>query len=335
MIFEVDDSGERKRLNITEEQFRENYEKKILDPKKVLVIVKENLRKIYIWKGKDSLVRKRFISSKIAHTLQKELIMDDYNKCNIVSMDQGDGTLVSNGDIPFNPIPPNSPSAGNAEQKVGRLIMFCEHCGMELQDPNQKFCPNCGIPLRKKAEFNDLLREMLAVNTNIQGAVIVSKQGLLICSVLTRGVNNRIVIAVSAAILDVSQGTLKELARGALKRVLIQDSDKIYILSKSGDKEISYTSAKSDTSLGIVDLDIQNDSNKIADRFEHAVEELIRGNLKRILIEGVDGITILSKAGENAILCTLTKDDASLGMVFLNIQSVSNRVSDLLEDLKN
>lgn len=24
--------------------------------------------------------------------------------------------------------------------------MFCENCGMELQDPNQKFCPNCSIP---------------------------------------------------------------------------------------------------------------------------------------------------------------------------------------------
>lgn len=149
MIFEVDDSGERKRLNIHEEQFRENYEKKILDPKKVLVIVKENLRKIYIWKGKDSLVRKRFISSQIAQTLQKELIMDGYDKCNIVSMDQGNGTFTGYGDIPLNPIPPNSPGARNAEQKVGRLIMFCENCGMALQDPHQTFCPNCGTPLRK------------------------------------------------------------------------------------------------------------------------------------------------------------------------------------------
>jgi len=27
--------------------------------------------------------------------------------------------------------------------------MFCESCGAGLQDPNQKFCPNCGTPLRK------------------------------------------------------------------------------------------------------------------------------------------------------------------------------------------
>jgi len=118
------------------------------------------------------------------------------------------------------------------------------------------------------AELTDLLRQMEAVNPDIQGSAIVSVQGLPICSALARDVNDGIVSAMSAAILSVS---------------------------------------------------------------ERAVEELARGDLKRILIEGVDGIIILSKAGENAILCTLAKSDASLGMVFLNIQSVSNKIADLLD----
>ena len=118
------------------------------------------------------------------------------------------------------------------------------------------------------AELTDLLRQMEAVNPNIQGSAIVSVQGLPICSALPRDVNDGIVSAMSAAILSVS---------------------------------------------------------------ERAVEELVRGDLKRILIEGVDGIIILSKAGENAILCTLAKSEASLGMVFLNIQSVSNKIAQLLD----
>ncbi len=118
------------------------------------------------------------------------------------------------------------------------------------------------------AELTELLREMEAVNPNIQGSAIVSVQGLPICSALARDVNDGIVSAMSAAILSVS---------------------------------------------------------------ERAVEELARGDLKRILIEGVDGIIILSKAGENAILCTLAKSEASLGMVFLNIQSVSNKIAELLD----
>ncbi len=118
------------------------------------------------------------------------------------------------------------------------------------------------------AELTELLREMEAINPNIQGSAIVSVQGLPICSSLAKDVNDGIVSAMSAAILSVS---------------------------------------------------------------ERAVEELARGDLKRILIEGVDGIIILSKAGENAILCTLAKSEASLGMVFLNIQRVSNKIAELLD----
>jgi len=109
---------------------------------------------------------------------------------------------------------------------------------------------------------------MEATNNDIQGSAVVSIQGLPICSVLSRNVNDGIVSAMSAAILSVS---------------------------------------------------------------ERAVEELARGDLKRILIEGGDGIIILSKAGQNAILCTLAKPKAALGMVFLNIQSVSQKIANLLD----
>ena len=118
------------------------------------------------------------------------------------------------------------------------------------------------------SELIELLRQMEAVNSEIQGSAIVSVQGLPICSVLARDVNDGIVSAMSAAILSVS---------------------------------------------------------------ERAVEELARGELKRILIEGLEGIIILSRAGNNAILCTLCNAEASLGMVFLNIQSVSRRIAELLD----
>ncbi len=118
------------------------------------------------------------------------------------------------------------------------------------------------------SELIELLRKMEAVNSEIQGSAVVSVQGLPICSVLARDVNDGIVSAMSAAILSVS---------------------------------------------------------------ERAVEELSRGDLKRILIEGSEGIIILSRAGSNAILCTLCSANAALGMVFLNIQSVSAKISELLD----
>ncbi len=65
---------------------------------------------------------------------------------------------------------------------------------------------------------------------------------------------------------------------------------------------------------------------------ERAVEELDRGKLKRILIEGVNGLIILSKIEENAILCTLAKSGVSLGMIFLGIQAISREIARYLAE---
>jgi predicted regulator of Ras-like GTPase activity (Roadblock/LC7/MglB family) len=65
---------------------------------------------------------------------------------------------------------------------------------------------------------------------------------------------------------------------------------------------------------------------------ERAVEELERGKLTRILIEGADGLIILSKIAEDAILCILAKSDASLGMVFLGIQAISKEMRKNLDE---
>ena len=91
MIYELDDSGERIRIPATEDEFIEKNGLNFLHPEQVLVIVKESIRRIYIWKGAKSPVRKRFISSRIAGALQEELVKNAaFHRCKIVSVDQGD-----------------------------------------------------------------------------------------------------------------------------------------------------------------------------------------------------------------------------------------------------
>lgn len=86
IVFDLKNTGERNKLEIDQEELQ-NY----LNPEQVLIIVKEDLRRIYIWKGSKSPVRKRFISSRVAQELQKELMVDPrYHRCKIVSIDQGD-----------------------------------------------------------------------------------------------------------------------------------------------------------------------------------------------------------------------------------------------------
>ncbi|MFX1281537.1 MAG: hypothetical protein ACFFA3_19465 [Promethearchaeota archaeon] len=91
MIFKVKDNGEEFRVNASEELFRQNNGNEILDPLQVVIIIKEALRRIYIWKGVSSSVRKKFIASRIASDMQRKLTeSSNFHRCKIISVDQGD-----------------------------------------------------------------------------------------------------------------------------------------------------------------------------------------------------------------------------------------------------
>ncbi len=91
MIFGLESTGEKVKLDISEDTFRSNNGQKVLDPNQVLIIVKEGLRRIYIWKGVNSHVRKKFIASRIAAELQNDLVVNShFHRCKIISVDQGD-----------------------------------------------------------------------------------------------------------------------------------------------------------------------------------------------------------------------------------------------------
>ena len=82
LVFELDESGERKQVEDITPQTLQS----ILHSKQVLVILRWELRRIFIWKGSASPVKKRFISARIATELRQEL----KGGVKIVSVDQGD-----------------------------------------------------------------------------------------------------------------------------------------------------------------------------------------------------------------------------------------------------
>jgi hypothetical protein len=86
IVYDLENDGERIKLNINPEELQD-----YLKPEQVLIIIREDLRRIFIWKGSKSPVRKRFISSRVAQDLQRDLIQDArYHRCKIISIDQGD-----------------------------------------------------------------------------------------------------------------------------------------------------------------------------------------------------------------------------------------------------
>ena len=64
---------------------------------------------------------------------------------------------------------------------------------------------------------------------------------------------------------------------------------------------------------------------------ERTLEELTRGTLSKVMIEGTEGSFIIMNAGANALLTVLVKKKSNLGLVFLVMQRTSTRIREILE----
>ncbi|MHA1732888.1 MAG: hypothetical protein ACTSU5_13160 [Promethearchaeota archaeon] len=83
--YDLLDTGEARELDMEIEDVG-----KYLNPSQVFLFVRMDLRRIFIWKGSVSPVRKRFISSRVAQQMQSDLVKEGGRQCKIVSIDQGD-----------------------------------------------------------------------------------------------------------------------------------------------------------------------------------------------------------------------------------------------------
>jgi predicted regulator of Ras-like GTPase activity (Roadblock/LC7/MglB family) len=81
---------------------------------------------------------------------------------------------------------------------------------------------------------------------------------------------------------------------------------------------------------GVDDVVIAAMSAAILGVGERAAKELSRGNLQQILIQGDTGYIILKRAGEESLLAVMTKSDSNLGMIFLMMKGVAQKLSLLL-----
>ena len=63
---------------------------------------------------------------------------------------------------------------------------------------------------------------------------------------------------------------------------------------------------------------------------ERAARELARGRLERVLLQGEHGYVVMSAAGAEAVLTVLAKQNAKLGLLFLDIKRAAEALSKLV-----
>jgi len=85
LVFDINDEGERSQVDIEKDQLGD-----YLNPEKVFIIINQEIKRIYLWKGAKSTVRKRFLGSRIATVVQGDIMKSGLKRCKVISIDQGE-----------------------------------------------------------------------------------------------------------------------------------------------------------------------------------------------------------------------------------------------------
>jgi len=63
---------------------------------------------------------------------------------------------------------------------------------------------------------------------------------------------------------------------------------------------------------------------------ERTAKELARGELSEVYVKGQNGYVLLMSAGENAVLTSMAREGAKLGLVFLDMKRTAEDVANLV-----
>jgi uncharacterized protein len=63
---------------------------------------------------------------------------------------------------------------------------------------------------------------------------------------------------------------------------------------------------------------------------DRTARELARGELEQVLIKGAKGYVLMTHAGHEAVVTTLAKPNAKLGLIFLDVKRAAEAISNLI-----
>lgn len=112
-------------------------------------------------------------------------------------------------------------------------------------------------------KLGTLLRNFVAGMGEIQGAAIVTPDGLSLSSALAAGMDEERVAAMSAAMLSLGERIGTELARGALDRVFIEGDQGYGVLTNCGNDAVLLVLAHKSAKQGLLQLEIKRISNEL------------------------------------------------------------------------
>ncbi|QEQ00493.1 roadblock/LC7 domain-containing protein [Thermosynechococcus sp. QKsg1] len=108
------------------------------------------------------------------------------------------------------------------------------------------------------AKLEATLQHFVANASNVQGAALVSPDGLTLAATLPGGMDDERVAAMSAAMLSLGERIGRELSRGKIERILVEGASGYGILTSCTEDAVFLVLADASAKLGIINLEIKN-----------------------------------------------------------------------------
>lgn len=113
-------------------------------------------------------------------------------------------------------------------------------------------------------ELMECINELRFRSAGIVDVAIVSLEGLPIVSLVLESVEETRFSAMTAAMLSLGERVAAELNKGLLKKIFIEGDYGVIVTMQAGDDAVLTVSATTDTKLGLLFLDMQRATEKIA-----------------------------------------------------------------------
>ena len=112
--------------------------------------------------------------------------------------------------------------------------------------------------------MQQILRNLATNTPDLEGAAVVSTDGLVVASVLPAGTDEDRVSAMAAALLSLGERTAGELERGELEQIYVKGGRGYVVLMRAGSENVLEAIAGPAAKLGMVLLDMKRAAQELA-----------------------------------------------------------------------
>ncbi len=105
--------------------------------------------------------------------------------------------------------------------------------------------------------LSDIVQKFVAGNNDIQGAALVTPDGLSLVSALPSDMDEERTAAMSAAILSLGERIGQELARGEVERIVVEGKKGYSVMISCGEDAVLLVLAAKEAKQGLLFLEIK------------------------------------------------------------------------------